>query len=328
MMENSQTNKEVALDVNDIETHFKVDGKSIKALGKVSFKLYKGEMLGIVGESGSGKSALAKSILGILPANGEVVSGTAMFEGEDLITLDKKKMLDVRGKKISMIYQEPLVALNPSFTVGWQIAEVFRLHENASKKEAYQKALEMLKKVRIPDAEKRLKGYPFEFSGGMQQRVLIAIALAFRPEILIADEPTTALDVTVQAEIMDLLQELQDDMNVSILFISHDLNLVMERCSRVMVMYSGEVMEIASSKRLADNPLHPYTIGLMNATPDVDNPDEELVTIPGEISSYPTEKPCCPFFDRCSKAFDKCSTVKPELKELEKDHYVRCHLYE
>lgn len=315
------------LEVKNLKTFFSQGKKTVRAVNGISFYLKKGEMLGIVGESGSGKSVTAKSIMGIIKPPGKVVDGEILYNGVDLAKVPKKKMKNYRGSDLAMIFQEPLSALNPSFSIGWQIEESYRLHGgDVTKEERKKKVIEMLEKVKIPDAERRAKEYPHQFSGGMRQRALIAIALACTPKILFADEPTTALDVTVQADIMDLLAELRRDMNLSIIFISHNFNLVAQRCERIMVMYAGTLVESATSKTLLEDAKHPYTNGLLNSIPDIDRPDQKLKAIPGDIADLTDDVKGCVFAPRCSFATERCFREKPELKPVGEEHYCACHL--
>jgi oligopeptide/dipeptide ABC transporter ATP-binding protein len=324
---NNKSKNNICLEIRNLKTYFFMGRRIIKAVNGVDFNVRKGEMLGIVGESGSGKSVTAKSIMKLISNPGKIISGQILFEGKDLMEASEQEMRNIRGKKMSMIFQEPLSALNPSFSIGWQISEVYRLHNDMTKKQIYDKTIEMLNKVKIPDPEKRFREYPHQFSGGMRQRALIAIALACNPEILFADEPTTALDVTVQANIMDLLEELRSIMKVSIVLISHNLNLVAERCSRVIVMYGGKIQEMANVDTIISNPLHPYTIGLMNSIPDIDDPHQKLVAIPGEVFDMLSDIKGCSFLKRCRFATPKCKEKEPELIEVGESHYCRCHMH-
>jgi oligopeptide/dipeptide ABC transporter ATP-binding protein len=281
-----------------------------------------------VGESGSGKTVLAKSLLQLVPEPGVIDAGRVFLNGNDILRFSEKQMRkEIRGTEISMIFQEPMSALNPSFSVRWQIEEVFRLHSNYSRMERHKKAIELLEKVNIADPEIRINEYPHQFSGGMQQRVMIAIALASSPKLLIADEPTTALDVTVQADIMDFLEEIRANTGPSILLISHNLNLVTERSDRIMVMYASRIMEIAETEAIVKNPLHPYTIGLMNSIPDLNIEGQKIVAIPGELPDLSIEEKGCRFYPRCNKAMEICKGCIPELIEVEPNHLCACHLY-
>lgn len=320
--------KEKLLEVKNLRTVFELlDDRELVAVNDVSFDLYKKEILGVVGESGSGKSVTMKSVLQLIPNPGKITAGEVLLDGVDILKYSEKQMRNnVRGTKISMIFQEPMTTLNPSYTIGWQIDEVYRLHTKDNAASRHEKAVDIMKKVSIPEPERRLKEYPHQYSGGMQQRAMIAIALACAPEILIADEPTTALDVTVQADIMDLLEELRAKEDLSILLISHNLNLVMERSDRIMVMYAGRIVEIGKTEDIAANPLHPYTKGLMNSIPDMDNADQKLTAIPGELPDLAAGMKGCLFSPRCPYATEQCKNNVPEITEIEKGHFCRCHL--
>jgi len=320
--------QEIILSVRNLKTTFFLNGgRKVTAVDGTSFDLYAGETLGIVGESGSGKSVLVKSILNLIPLPGKIEMGEVLLGDTDLLKLKESEMQKIRGSKISMIFQEPMSALNPSFSIAWQIGEVYRLHSNYTKKEIHEMTLDLLKKIKIPDPDMRLKQYPHQLSGGMRQRILIAIALACNPKILIADEPTTALDVTVQADIMDLLDDIKSKFNISIILISHNLNLVTERSDRIIVIYAGKIQEIATSEELVTNPLHPYTIGLMDSLPNIADQDQKLTAIPGELPDLTEQIPGCSFSPRCKHATDICFTVEPELKEVIPGHFCRCHLH-
>ncbi|MFZ7942263.1 ABC transporter ATP-binding protein [Neobacillus sp. 19] len=315
------------LKVEDLEVHFRSSSSVVKAVNGVSFTLNKKETLGIVGESGSGKSVTATALLRLIPSPpGKIAGGKIMFDGKDLLALSEKEMRSVRGNEISMIFQDPMTSLNPVFTVGNQIIESIRTHRKVSKKEAKQAAIDMLKLVGIPEAEKRIDMYPHEFSGGMRQRVMIAIALACNPKLLIADEPTTALDVTVQAQILDLMRHLQETVNTSIIMITHDLGVVWEMCDKVIVMYAGNTVESGSVKTIFDNPLHPYTWGLLDSqiTSEIVN-EQKLPAIPGTPPDLRQEINGCHFADRCPYAQDICFSKKPNLIEVEEGHFTSCH---
>lgn len=313
--------------VEDLEVHFRSSSSIVKAVNGVSFALNRKETLGIVGESGSGKSVTATALLRLIPSPpGKIAGGKIFFEGKDLLSLSEKEMRSVRGNEISMIFQDPITSLNPVYTVGNQIMEVIRAHRKVSKKEAKQEAINMLKLVGIPEAEKRIEMYPHEFSGGMRQRVMIAIALACNPKLLIADEPTTALDVTVQAQILDLMRNLQETIGTSIIMITHDLGVVWEMCDKVIVMYAGNTVESGTVKDIFDNPLHPYTWGLLDSqiTSEIGE-GEKLSAIPGTPPDLRQEIQGCHFAPRCPYAQDICRTVKPKLIEVEENHFASCH---
>jgi oligopeptide/dipeptide ABC transporter ATP-binding protein len=321
------------LQVRDLRTYFNIEGRWARAVDGVSFDVYPGEVLGIVGESGSGKSVTALSIMKLIPdPPGRIVGGQVLYKGQDLVTLDYADMYRIRGKEIAMVFQEPMTSLNPVFPIGMQIAEVLQAHEGLSEEDARYRAAELLTQVGIPDAERRLNDYPHQFSGGMRQRVMIAIALACNPSILIADEPTTALDVTIQAQILELIVELKSKRgDAAIILITHNLAVVAEMCNRVMVMYGGKVQEIADVFELFGNPLHPYTQGLLVSIPRPELPEyrgKRLVAIPGNVPSIMNLPRGCKFCTRCSRAIERCFTEEPPLVEITADHFVRCHLVE
>ncbi|MED1723418.1 ABC transporter ATP-binding protein [Brevibacillus parabrevis] len=320
--------QEKILDVRNLQTHFFTDDGVSKAVDGVDFSLNKGETLGLVGESGCGKSITSLSILRLIASPpGKMVGGEILFKGQDLIAKSEAEMRKIRGNEISMIFQEPMTSLNPVYTVGEQIAEVLRLHQNMGRKEAWEKAVDMLRLVGIPSPEKRATQEPHELSGGMRQRVMIAMALACRPEILIADEPTTALDVTIQAQILELMKKLQAEMGMSIIMITHDLGVVAETCDRVAVMYAGKVVEYTTAKNLFENPKHPYTIGLMNSLPRLDEDVEELVAIKGNVPSPFNMPTGCRFAPRCPHATELCHSKLPELLTSDDGSKVRCWMY-
>ena len=321
---------EPLLKVQNLQVGFDTDQGFLKAVDRLSFEVGKKEKFGIIGESGCGKSVSALTILRLIPTPpGQILSGEIWFEGKNLLALPLKEMRQIRGKKISMIFQEPVASLNPVFSVGGQIAEVFRVHLGLSRKEAFEKAVEMLRLVRIPDPQRRAREYPHQLSGGMCQRVMIAMALALNPQILIADEPTTALDVTIQAQILELINELVERMGMSLILITHDLGVIAQTAERVLVMYTGLAMELAEVEELFSHPLHPYTQGLMSAMPgkkleDRAGKKQKLYTIPGLVPSPLELPPGCPFQERCPRAVEQCRKEQPELKELSPGHWVRC----
>ncbi len=318
---------EPLLSVVELHTYFHTAPAVAKSVDGVSFTVAPGETLGIVGESGCGKTVTALSILRLIQPPGRIERGSRiMFEGKDLVTLDDAAMRDIRGNRISMIFQEPMSALNPVFNVGDQVAEVARIHGTGSRQDAWNRAVEMLALTGIPDAEERAKQYPHQLSGGMRQRVLIAMALIMSPALVIADEPTTALDVTIQAQILELLVDLQKKFGTSILMITHDLGVIAETASRVVVMYCGEVVEAADVTTLFGAAHHPYTEGLMHAMPQLGEPRARLNVIPGSVPP-PTDWPTgCRFRERCPYAWDLCEQEHPPLYQISESHTSRCHL--
>ena len=317
--------KKTLLEIKDLKTYFFTKKGVVKAVDGVSLEISDGETIAIVGESGSGKSITALSILQLLEGTGKIVEGSIEYEGINLKSLSAKEMQKIRGKEISMIFQEPMTSLNPVFKIGEQIEEVLLLHENLNKKEAHLRAIEMLKLVGIPRAEEIVSSYPHQLSGGMRQRVMIAIALACRPKLLIADEPTTALDVTIQAQILHLINQLKREMNTAVLIITHDLAVVAQMADHILIMYCGQIMERAPVEKLFDrSPLHPYSQGLLNSIPDISDDKKILETIEGTVPN-PLEMPLGrSFAPRCKKATEKCSHSRPELKQISENHFVRC----
>jgi peptide/nickel transport system ATP-binding protein len=315
------------LSIRDLHTSFYTESGVARAVDGVSFDIGAGETLGIVGESGCGKSVTALSILRLIQPPGRIETGSVIeFDGKNLVTLDDADIRDIRGNRISMIFQEPMSALNPVFTVGDQVAEVARVHAGMSRRDAWERAVEMLELTGMPDAEARARQYPHQLSGGMRQRVLIAMALMMKPALVIADEPTTALDVTIQAQILDLLLDLQKKIGTSILMITHDLGVIAETASRVIVMYAGEVVEQAEVDELFAKPHHPYTEGLMHSMPHIGHDQERLNVIPGTVPA-PTEWPSgCRFRERCPYSWDLCEREHPQLYQIGSGHVSRCHL--
>jgi peptide/nickel transport system ATP-binding protein len=315
------------LSIENLRTYFYTESGIARAVDGVSFRIEAGETVGLVGESGCGKSVTALSILRLIGAPGRIEPGSVVrFEGKDLLQLGAEEIRRIRGNRIAMIFQEPMTALNPVFTVGDQIAEVSRVHERAPKKAAWSKAVEMLELVGIPSPADRARDYPHQLSGGMRQRVMIAMALVMKPALVIADEPTTALDVTIQAQILDLLRDLQTRFGTSILLITHDMGVVAETVSRVIVMYGGEVVEEAPVARIFAQPHHPYTEGLLGAMPRVGQERERLQTIPGTVPPPTAWPPGCRFHDRCRYAWDRNAREHPPLYDLGGGHFSRCHL--
>jgi peptide/nickel transport system ATP-binding protein/oligopeptide transport system ATP-binding protein len=320
---------EPLLRVEDLKTWFHTEEGTAKAVDGVSFDVRPRETLGIVGESGCGKSVTSLSILRLIPQPpGEIAGGRILFRGLDLFGLPEKEMRKIRGNEIAMIFQEPMTSLNPVYTVGNQIGEVLRLHRDMSKDEARERSIEMLRRVRMPDPEQRVDEYPHQLSGGQRQRVMIAMALACDPALLIADEPTTALDVTVQAQILALLNQLQDEYGMSIMLITHDLGVIAETAHRVVVMYAGVVAEVGTAEQVFGGPNHPYTEGLKAAIPKLGEKIERLHTIPGSVPSPYEEIIGCPFQNRCPYVMDRCRREFPALYSLGPGHEARCFLYD
>lgn len=316
------------LEINNLKTYFYTEEGGVPAVDGLDFTLSKGETLAIVGESGCGKSVTSLSVLRIIPMPpGKIVDGEILYKGEDLLKKSEREMRSIRGNEISMIFQEPLTSLNPVFTIGKQITDILRMHQGMTRSEAKKKAVEMLEKVRIPSPEKVIEDYPHQLSGGMRQRVMIAMALACNPSILIADEPTTALDVTIQAQIMHLLSDLKKDQDTSIILITHDLGVVAQIAQNVMVMYAGQAVEYADVKNVFKNPLHPYTKGLLKSIPVLGMEQDSLYSIEGNIPS-PKDYPAgCRFSPRCGEACEKCSKEPPPLITLSDGRKVRCWNY-
>jgi len=320
--------KELELEVKDLTIAYEMrDLGTVKAVNDMNFQIFKGETLGLVGETGAGKTTTALGILNLIETPpGEIVSGEIIFEGEDLLKKKPAALRKIRGNKISMIFQDPMTALNPILTVEDQIMEVLLLHEKISKADALRRTHAMLEKVGIPS--ERATEYPHQFSGGMKQRVIIAMALACEPALLIADEPTTALDVTIQAQILELMRKLKVELKTAMLMITHDLGIVAEVCDKVAIMYAGTIVEYASTKDLFTKPSHPYTVGLFGSIPSVDTDEKRLKPIEG-LMPDPTDLPTgCPFHPRCPKATSKCATVVPKNTEITPGHFVKCLEYE
>lgn len=315
------------LTVKDLKTYFYTASGIAKAVDGVSFNIAKGETMGIVGESGSGKSVTSSSIIRLLPPRtGKIVGGSIEFEGKDVLALSKKELNDFRGKDIAVIFQDPMTSLDPVFKIGKQMTEMIMAHQNVTKDEAWKMSVEALSKVGIPEPEKRMNSYPYELSGGMCQRVIIAMAVCCKPKLIIADEPTTALDVTVQAQVLELLKELQRDMDTAILLITHNLGVVWEMCDKVMVMYAGNTVEFTDTKTLYSNPCHPYTWGLLDSMPKLsDESKGELKTIPGTPPDLRLTGKCCNFYNRCPYVTEACTQSVPPLVEVEPGHFVACH---
>ncbi len=312
------------LEVRDLHTSFFTPVGEVKAVNGISFNLDHGKVLGIVGESGSGKSVTAYSIMQILEKTGKIVSGSIKVDGKELVGLPEREMKNIRGNRISIIFQDPMTSLNPTYTIGHQLMEAILLHTNRNKKQAYDRAVEMLKLVNVNEPEKRMKQYPFEFSGGMRQRVMIAMALACEPDILIADEPTTALDVTIQAQILELMQSLQKELGMAIIMITHDLGVVAQMCDEVIVMYAGSICEQGTADEIFYNPKHEYTKGLMRSIPTVDNDGEKLQPISGTPIDLLNMPEGCAFAPRCEKAMKICLHQRCQRMQINDDHQAAC----
>ena len=320
------------LEVKNLKTYFFTEDGIVKAVDGVDFVVYPGEVLGLVGESGCGKSVTSFSIMRLIGQPGKIVDGEIIFDGKNLVTLPENEMIQVRGNRISMIFQQPQSALNPVFKVGDQIAEVLDIHQSLGKELGRQRAVELLKMVGIPEAERRAEAYPHELSGGMAQRVMIAMALACAPELLIADEPTTALDVTIQAQILDLMRGLREKTGTSIILITHDLGVIAEMAERVAIMYAGRIVEQSAVGVLFDKPLHPYTQGLIDSIPVLGKIKDRLAVIPGTVPNLVNLPPGCRFAPRCLARIENqlsiCTDQEPDLIEANPGHLVRCWLYQ
>jgi oligopeptide/dipeptide ABC transporter ATP-binding protein len=325
------SNAKPLLEVKNLKTYFYTEDGVVRAVDGVNFEVYPGEVLGLVGESGCGKSVTSLSIMRLIAKPGRVDAGEILLDGENLLDLPEEEMIKVRGNRISMIFQQPQTALNPVFKVGEQLSEVLDVHQDLGKDAGRKRAIQLLKMVGVPDPERRAEAYPHELSGGMAQRVMIAMALACVPELLIADEPTTALDVTIQAQILDLMRDLRREMGTSVILITHDLGVVAEMAERVAVMYAGEIVEQTDVNSLFDQPLHPYTQGLIGSIPILGQLKERLDVIPGSVPNLVNLPVGCRFAPRCEARFKHglsiCTEIKPELDEVKPGHYVRCWLY-
>lgn len=317
---------EQLVEVKDLKVTYYQNGVETPVVRNVSFEIKKNETLGLVGESGSGKSVTSKAIMRLIAEPpGKIANGEILFEGKNLLKMKEKQMQKVRGKDIAMIFQEPMTSLNPLYTCGSQIEEAILLHNKCSKQEAWERAVEILKMVGVPSPEKRAQSYPHELSGGMRQRVMIAIALSCNPRLLIADEPTTALDPTIQAQILKLIHDMQKEKDMSVLLITHDMGIVAENCDRVAVMYAGQILEIADVKTIFGNPAHPYTIGLLKAIPKLDEKVDRLYNIRGMVPRFNELPKGCTFGPRCDFCDKKCEEEAPQLVNMGDGHLVRCH---
>ena len=312
------------LEVNNLHTSFFTPAGEVRAVNGVSFNLERGKVLGIVGESGSGKSVTAYSIMQILASTGKIVDGSIKLDGQELVNAGEKVMKTVRGNRVSIIFQDPMTSLNPTYTIGHQLVEAITLHTNRNKKQAWDRAVEMLRLVNINEPEKRMKQYPYEHSGGMRQRIMIAMALACEPDILIADEPTTALDVTIQAQILDLMKDLQKELGMAIIMITHDLGVVAQLCDEVIVMYAGSICEQGTADEIFYNPKHEYTKGLMRSIPTADTAGTKLQPISGTPIDLLNMPKGCPFAPRCDNAMKICLRERCERMEINKEHMAAC----
>lgn len=312
------------LEVNNLHTSFFTPAGEVRAVNGISFQLDHGKVLGIVGESGSGKSVTAYSIMQILASTGKIVDGSIRFDGQELVNSGEKVMKTIRGNRISIIFQDPMTSLNPTYTIGHQLVEAITLHTNRNKKQAWDRAVEMLRLVNVNEPEKRMKQYPYEFSGGMRQRVMIAMALACEPDILIADEPTTALDVTIQAQILDLMKDLQEELGMAIIMITHDLGVVAQLCDEVIVMYAGSICEQGTAEEIFYNPKHEYTKGLMRSIPTADTAGTKLQPITGTPIDLLNMPKGCPFAPRCDNAMKICLRERCERMLINDDHAAAC----
>jgi len=317
--------KAPVLSIKDLRTYFHTPDGVAKAVDNVSYHVYPGETLGVVGESGCGKSVSALSILRLIPIPpGKIVSGEIWFEGQNLLKLPMRRMRDIRGHRISMIFQEPMTSLNPVFTIGYQLSKVFKLHQNLSRNEAQRRSVEILEACEIPSPKRVLSAYPHQLSGGMRQRAMIAMALGCNPNVLIADEPTTALDVTIQAQILDLILRLKEKFKMAMILITHDLGIIAKSAQRVVVMYAGVKVEEADVEALFERPTHPYTIALMRSLPVLGRKEKFLKEIKGVVPVPYRDIPGCKFADRCTEVIGQCYQENPELKEIDKGHLVAC----
>lgn len=315
------------VEFKNLKTYFYTEGGTVKAVNDVSFKIKKGEVVCVVGESGCGKSVTAMSLMRLVSSPGKIVEGEILYEGKNILNISDSEMRSIRGNDISMIFQEPMTSLNPVFTVGKQIMEAIMLHQKLKKKDARKATIDIISLVGIADGEKIIDRYPHELSGGMKQRIMIAMALSCNPKLLIADEPTTALDVTIQAQILDLMRGIKEKLNTSIMFITHDLGVVAEMADYVVVMYAGKVIEEGPVDVIFKNPMHPYTVGLLKSKPILNEVQERLYSIPGQVPS-PIDMPeNCYFNERCEHCFEKCKRSMPSLELLEENHKVACFKY-
>ncbi|MFB6220315.1 MAG: ABC transporter ATP-binding protein [Halolamina sp.] len=316
--------EDALLSVENLHTRFDTEGATVRAADGVSFGIDEGEIVGLVGESGSGKSVTSLSLMRLIQDPGYIPQGSINFEGEDLLEKSEEEMRQLRGDRISMVFQEPMSALNPVYDIGWQVGEPLRVHEEMKMDASRQRAVELMRQVGIPSPEDRVEDYPHQFSGGMRQRAMIAMALANEPDLLIADEPTTALDVTIEAQILDLIKELNREIGMAVLLVTHDLGVVAEVCDRVAVMYAGRIVEYADVESLFADPRHPYTKGLLSCVPNPARADQELEPIGGEVPDLSDTPEGCHFAPRCPYAVEECESVDPRLREVDDGHYAAC----
>ena len=325
MLNNTQTNNDIVLEVQDLRTYFQTRGGTVKAVDGVSFSLRRGETLGIVGESGCGKSVTMLSLMRLVPTPpGRIVSGKIILDGEDVLQLSESEMSKVRGSKIALIIQDPMTSLNPVFSIGNQVAEAIKIHQHLPSKSVFEKALDVLRKVNIPAAEARIRDYPHQMSGGMRQRVVGAISISCEPVVLIADEPTTSLDVTIQAQYLRLLKDLQRDSDLSLIFITHDFGIVAKMCDRVAVMYAGKIVEMGGVRDIFNNPSHPYTEALLASVPKLAEDVERLYAIEGQPPTLHDLPPGCPFAPRCPYVMDRCLVEYPPQLAVNEKHFAHC----
>ena len=315
---------EPLLSVENLHTRFDTDEGTVRAVDGVSFEIQEGEILGLVGESGCGKSVTSLSLVDLIRSPGYIEDGSVFFQSEDLMEKSQEELRQIRGNDISMIFQEPMTALNPVFDVGWQIGEPLRVHHDVSTKESYNRAVELMQQVGIPSAEDRIDAYPHQFSGGMRQRAMIAMALACEPKLLIADEPTTSLDVTIEAQILDIIEELNERQDMAVLLITHDLGVVAEVCDRIAVMYAGRIVEYGDIEEVFADPRHPYTKGLLDCVPDPRRKVEDITAIEGQVPDLTNPPEGCNFAPRCPFAVDDCNEIDPRLREVAPNHYSAC----
>jgi oligopeptide/dipeptide ABC transporter ATP-binding protein len=316
--------EDTLMSVRDLRTHFETDEGTVRASDGVSFEIEPGEILGLVGESGCGKSVTSLSLMGLVDSPGYIAGGEVLFKGEDLTEMNREELRKIRGNGISTIFQEPQTALNPVFDVGWQVSEPLRIHKEMSQKASRTEAIELMRRVGIPSPEDRIDDYPHQFSGGMRQRAMIAMALACEPDLLVADEPTTALDVTIQAQILDLIRELNERLNMAVLLITHNLGVVAETCDRVAVMYAGRIVEYGTVEEIFNDPRHPYTKGLINAVPDPTRDHQTLTPVEGSVPNLANTPDGCNFASRCPYATEDCEQLDPRLREVDDDRYSAC----